>query len=251
MTSEEKYGLIEKYLAKELEGDALKEFETQLQTDVEFKEEVLLHQQVENTLKGEKIHDVRTVLKEIDKDWEAPSQKEDTAKIVNFNFRKFLTVAAAVVLLVIGYQWFSNSNLSAQEIYASNFETYPMLLDQRSNEDEYNSSILRQAISSYSKKENTDAILAFEKLLQEDSENIIYTFYLANAHLANNETDLAITYFQKIIFENDPNFVEQSRWYLSLAHLQKSDPENAKIWLKLIQEGQFKFKEAQKILKSI
>lgn len=252
MNSEEKYTLIEKYLAEELEGKDLTTFEAQLQTDAELKEELTLHRQITDTLKGQKVHDLRNVLKEVDQNWDDSSKKSKSAKIVKFNFRKILSVAAAIVLLFIGYQWFFNNDLSTQEIYASNFEPYPMLLDQRSIDEDGSPSItLNKAISFYSNKENAAATAAFQQLLESDPENIIYIFYLANSHLANQEAKKAVPYFEKIITLDDPSFVEQSRWYLALAYLQKNNKENAKAILEKIQKGQYHFREAQNILNNL
>ncbi len=250
MNSEEKYALIEKYLSKELEGDALESFEAQLQTDPELKEELVLHRQLSETLKGEKVHELRNVLKEVNENWEAPATTPDATKVVHFNFRRILSMAAAVALLLIAYHWFFNNNLSSQEIYASNFEPYVMVFDQRSGQAS-EVPTLDQAIDLYHNQDFGTSADAFEKILAEDPENMIYIFYTANARLANQEADKAIASFKKIIKANDVSFVEQSRWYLALAYLQKEDKESAKSWLEKIQNGQFKYKEAQDILSNL
>ncbi len=251
MNSEEKYTLIEKYFAEEMQGEELENFEAQLQTDAELKEELTLHRQLAETLKGEKVHELRSVLNEVDKNWEAPSKKDST-KVVKFNFRRILTIAAAVALLVIGYQWLTNSDLSPEELYASNFETYPMLLNQRSAEESTANSITyNNAITFYNKKEFTQAEAAFEKLLQDQPDNVSFQFYQANIFLASQNATDAIPIFQKILDGNNPLFEEQARWYLSLAYLQLDLKENAKALLEIIKKGQFKSKEASNILKQL
>lgn len=251
MNSEGKYTLIEKFLAKEMQGEELKKFEDQLQNDVELKEELVLHRQLTETLKGERVHELRNVLKEVDKNWEAPSKK-DSAKIVKFSFRRVLTIAAAVALFMISYQWFTNSNLSPEEIYASNFETYPMLLNQRSAEENTTSSVTyNNAITFYNKREYAQAEAAFEKLLQDQPDNISFQFYQANIFLASQNAADAIPVFQKILDGNNPLFEEQARWYLSLAYLQLGQKENAKALLEKIQQGQFQANEASNILQSL
>ncbi len=251
MNLEEKYTLIEKYLAEEMQGEELENFEAQLQTDVELKEELMLHRQLAETLKGEKVHELRSVLNEVDKDWKAPSKK-DSAKIVKFNFRRILTIAAVLVLLIVGYQWFTNNNLSSEELYTSNFEPYPMLLNQRSvEENTVNSITFNNAITFYNKNQFMEAEAAFDKLLQTQPDNISYQFYQANIFLASQNATDAIPIFQKIIAENNPLFGEQARWYLSLAYLQLGQKENARALLEKIQEGQFKAKEASTILNQL
>lgn len=250
MNSEEKHILIEKYLSNELEGDLLENFEAQLQRDPALKEELALHRQLGETLKGEKVHELRNVLNEVNENWETPATTANPAKVVKFNFRKVLSIAASVALLLAAYHWFLNTNVSSQEVYAANFEPYVMVFDQRSgNANEVTS--LDQAIVRYHNKDFGTSADIFEKLLAEDQGNMIYTFYVANARLANQETEQAIALFKKIIKANDLSFVEQSRWYLALAYLQKEDNESSKSWLEKIQEGQFKYKEAQEILSSL
>ena len=222
MNLEEKYTLIEKYLAEEMQGEELKEFEIQLQSDPELKEELNLHRQVAETLKGEKIHQLRNVLNDVEKNWEAPTKKDST-KIVKFNFRKVLTIAAAVTLLIIGYQWFTNINLSSEELYAANFETYPMLLNQRSvDENTANLESYNNAITFYSKGQNQEALVAFEELIQVQPDNITYQFYQANLLLSEKKSGEAIPIFQKILAGDHPLFEEQARWYLALAFLQNN-----------------------------
>lgn len=250
MNVEEKFTLIEKYLAEELQGEALKKFEAQLQTDEQLNEELTLHRQLADTLKGEKVHELRNVLKDVDKNWE-DSSKKDSAKIVNFNFKRVLAIAATIALFVISYQWFSNQELSSEEIYATHFEPYPMLLNQRSiDETTTDSEIYNNAISFYAKGENADALAAFDKLLDSQPDNITFQFYKANIHLSSMDATSAIPIFQKILTSENPNFIEQTRWYLALAHLQNDDKENAKVLLQEIKEGQFKFGKAKSILKN-
>ena len=93
MNSEEKYSLIEKFLSKKLEGAELENFEAQLQRDPGLKAELDLHRQLSETLKGEKVHELRNVLNEVNENWEAPATTADTTKVVNFNFRRVLSIA--------------------------------------------------------------------------------------------------------------------------------------------------------------
>ncbi len=250
MNLEEKYTLIEKYLAEEMQGEELHDFEKKLLNDSDLKEELNLHQQVAETLKGEKIHQLRSVLNDIDKKWETPS-KQKPAKVINFNFRRILTIAAAIALLITGYQLFTNSNLSSEELYAANFETYPMLLNQRDIDPTINIKAYSNAITFYLNGQNQEAIVAFDQLIKLEPDNNTYEFYKGNLLLAENKSDEAIPIFQKIINGNHPLLVEQTRWYLALAFLKQNDQENAKALLEEIKPGRYKSKEAAKILKQL
>ncbi|MEM6698220.1 MAG: tetratricopeptide repeat protein [Bacteroidota bacterium] len=250
MNPQEKYTLIEKYLAEEMRGEELENFEAQLQVDEALRDELELHQQISETLKGEKVHELRSVLKEVNQNWEDGSKKE-SARVIQFNLKRILTIAAAVVLLFFAYQFLMPSNLSSQEIYATHFEPYPMLLNQRSIDQKTDDqATYNNAISFYTKQQYPEALTAFEKLLATQPDNITYQFYQANILLADNKAEQAIPVFQKILDGDHPNFEEQARWYLAMAHLQREDLKNAKALLEKIEAGQYKSKEATKILKS-
>jgi tetratricopeptide (TPR) repeat protein len=252
MNTEEKYDLIEKYLDQRMTAEERYEFEQLLENDPVMKMEFELHQQVGDTLKGEKIHQLRDVLKETDNKWgmKDNAQKMKTRTI---NFRRIITIAATVLLFVMAYQFFfsSGGSISNEQLFADNFQPYQMLLSQRTLSEEEKDVILENAISAYTKGDFQDASKAFQELVQNDPEDISYQFYLAVANLGAENNEVAITTFTEIITAENNPFKEQSQWYLALAYLQNENTENAKKSLKEIQSGQFKYAEAQQILKEL
>ncbi len=249
MNLEEKYTLIETYLAGELQGEELNAFEEKLAVDSSLQDELNLHREVSETLKGEKVHHLRNVLKEVDQNWEGDAKKK-SGKVFPFNFRRMISIAAAVAMLFVAYQWFSNNNTSPQDLYAAHFEPYPMVLNQRSIDESTadNDALYNNMISFYAKKQNKEALNAFEQLIEKQPDNISFLFYKANILLAENKTTEPIAIFQKIIAQGNPLFIEQARWYLAMAYLQSNKKELAKAELAKIEKGQFKWKEASEIV---
>ncbi len=254
MTDEKKYELIERYLAEELSEAERADFENQLKVNADLREEVSLHQQVTETLRGEKVHELRDVIKEVDEKWASNKPKEN-AKVVSFPFRKIAALAAAVLALVLAYQFLSPKNTSSEALFADNFEPYKMILNQRSlipnPETEWMASEVKKAVAAYQAKDYAEASTLFQALSKETPDADAFQIYAANSELSLGHSDEAIVILNKLVEKAPPLLIEQSRWYLALAHLQKEDYASAKSQLQQIQSDGFKYKEAQKILRDI
>jgi hypothetical protein len=152
MNTEEKYDLIEKYLHQKMTEEEQRDFEQQIEKNPLLKLEVDLHQDIGESLKGEKIHQFRNVLKETDKNW-GTKKNDQKLKIRSINFRRVMAIAATVLLLVMAYQVFfsGDSALSNEQLFADNFQPYQMLLSQRSISEKDKNEVLENAISASSK----------------------------------------------------------------------------------------------------
>ena len=252
MKTEEKYDLIEKYLEQRMSAEERQKFEQAMIDNPAIKEEIELHRQVTATLKGEKVHELRSVLKAVDKNWGA-EKKEQKGVARTINFRRVIAIAATVLLMVMSYQFFFTSGgpVSNEQLFADNFQPYQMLLSQRGLSEGEKNIVLENAISAYSKGNYQSAASFFQQLSQNDPTDISYQFYLAVAQLGAKENDTSINLFQNIISTEGHPFKEQSQWYLALAYLQNGDNENARKTLSEIESGQFKNAEARQILEQL
>ena len=252
MNTKERYDLIEKYLDQKMSTGERQQFEEQLKNDPALKEELELHRQVSATLKGEKVHELRSILTDVDKNWgtEKTSQKGVARTI---NFRRVIAIAATVLLLVMAYQMFfiGGQSISNEQLFADNFQPYQMLLSQRNLSAEEKNATLENAISAYSKGDFQTASDAFQLLSENEPDDISYQFYSAVAQLGAEKNETAITIFSNIISTQSNPFKEQSQWYLALAYLQIEKTDDATKALQTIQKGQYKHKEAQQILKQL
>ncbi len=253
MTEEQKFELIENYLAENLSQPAQEDFERQLQTDSSLREALRLHQQVAATLKDEKVHQFRAALKQVDQGWQAPIPTT-TPKAKIFNFRRLIAIAATVLLLVFAYQIFlpSASN-SPTDLFAANFESYKMVLNQRSADrsDELNGDLVQMAVAAYEQEDFAQAALHFKQLQDESPGIIAFQFYHAVSALALKNTTVAIPLLENIRQQPQHLFIEQSQWYLALAYLQQGEKEKARTALQAIKENGYQYAEAQKLLKAL
>ncbi len=254
MEEQEKYDLIEQYLSGKMEKAAQLDFENQLKSNSALQQEVVLHRQVEESLKGEGIHDFRAKLKKADQKWETKhSNPKASTPIFSLPIRRLLLVAASFLLLVLAYNFFdSSSNQGGTNLYAQHFTPYKMVLNQRSSSNAPNTSpALTQAIEAYEQKDFATAAQAFATLQQESPKVLSLVFYQAISELSQQKPQTAIPLLKNILAQAPPLFVEQSQWYLALAYLQMEDQGAAQKELEKIVDGAFKYKEAQEILRSM
>jgi tetratricopeptide repeat protein len=243
-----KYNLIEKYLSGELSGSELEDFESQLKIDASLQEELDLHLQVAETLKGDQVHHFRTVLKKVDQDWQSPGSKKN-AKVFSLSIRRIAAFAAVAMVLIIAFQVFGpKTNLSNEALFADNFEPYKMILNQRSGASDPLTDSMNAAVGAYERKEFETASRLFQGLEEKTPDNGAYRLYIANAELSLGNTEIAIKLLEQLVKDASPLFIEQSRWYLALAYLQKGDMDSTKKELQQIKSGAFNYKEAQKLL---
>jgi predicted Zn-dependent protease len=107
---------------------------------------------------------------------------------------------------------------------------------------------LNQAIIAYENKNYKETSSAFQELQSNSPDLIALRFYTGLSELGEGNSDIATNIFKEILDTPDHLFVEQSRWYLALAYLQKGDRNAANLELTKIKKGQFKHDEAKIVL---
>lgn len=250
MTEEQKYDLIERYLAGDLAVAAKEKFEQQLQTDADLQATLALHRQVAESLKGEKVHQFRAALQAVDQDWQAPETQKDKPKKV-FSLSRMISLAAAILLLVFAYQvWWSTPKVSSSDLFAANFQTYKMVLNQRSVEerDSLYAPMLQSAAAAYEQRDFETAAKQFAQLQTARPDILAFQFYRAISALALKDNALAVSLLEKLQVQERHLFSEQSQWYLALAYLQKGETAKARKSLLGIKKGTYQYAAAQEIL---
>ena len=252
MTNPDKYQQIEAYLNHELDGEELEAFEAKLTEDTELQKEVELHQDVQETLKGENIYAFRQILREVNQDWEGPEKKQEVrggGKIIGLY--RWMAVAAAAIAFFLVYTFLIPTSNQPTDLFAANFDPYPMLLNERGGEPDIETAQLSEAIQAYSSGDYQQAIQGFQNLQNANNPLPAYQFYLALSYLANQESEAAIPLFEAINQNVKHAFYEQSQWYLGLAYLQNDDPAKAKEILASIAEGKYQYEAAQRLIQDL
>lgn len=253
MDQEAKYEQIEQYLAGQLSGTSLVEFENQLSKDPAFAQEVELHRNLADKLADSDLHNFRNTLKQVDQKWTAP-KKQATKTRRLFSIRNMMAIAATVVLIVIGLQFIGSlGQASNEQLFAQHYEPYRMLLNQRNtNEATDNIAVLeQQAITLYQDNNFKDAAEVFGQLSRQSVGRDLYDLYTGISYLSDNDPQMTIDLFSSLLEEAPPVIVQQTRWYLGLAYLKNEDQANAKKVLDQIEPTHFKYAEAQVILSKL
>ena len=139
-----------------------------------------------------------------------------------------------------------NQKSSTNELFANYFEPYRNVIQplERGSGDQDEKS---RAFYAYEKGDYEKAVRLFTDLFTATKEPY-YLFYKANALLKLEKANEAVPLLLEHLKTKD-TLSEKSTWYLALAYLKLNDKPNARITLKkVISDGKYKSKEAQKLL---
>jgi len=250
MDDQNKIELLEKFLAGSLNKEEKELFDSLIESDSTFKKEVDFQKDLQEDLAGESFHAFRETLKSADKSVQAAKPEARIRKLNSTLIRNIAGIAAGFLLIFFVYRSFDQPGaLNSGEIYASNLEDYPMLLNQRTIDTSSFSITLQKAIESYQLKEYSEASENFKLLSEQNPEVIAYQFYYGISNLFSGNLGLAEPILASLEQTEGHLFIEQSRWYLALLFIKKDQTGQAITILEKINPDQFKYDEGQKILK--
>lgn len=250
MEEEKKYDLIEKWIDQTLSPEEQKSFAEYQAENPTWEEEVRLHQHLSETLSDSNTQDFHAILQEVDETWEKPANSG--GRVIRLFKNPALAVAAGMALLlgVFGIYYFSRPH-SMPELYAEYHEEYPMVLNQRSEVQSVEDSVLTLAVSAYQRKDYKTADLHFLHLMTLNYENDAYPFYHGMCRLELGYLEDAILTFHAMRSEEPSPYQELARWYMGLACLKNQEAERARKTLSEIIPGAYKYEEAQEILSKL
>ncbi|HPE33770.1 MAG TPA: tetratricopeptide repeat protein [Bacteroidales bacterium] len=147
------------------------------------------------------------------------------------SFIKIFRYAAAAILLILiaGGSYFFLRPASTEKLFFRYFEAYPNIKTVKSGE----AGTMSKALLYYEVKDFDSAILLMNDILLREKNNAEIMFYLANAYLAEGESENAILWLKKSAAENS-DFSDQINWYLALAYLQQNDTKTARSHLEML-----------------
>ncbi|MEZ5059883.1 MAG: hypothetical protein R2879_22850 [Saprospiraceae bacterium] len=252
MDTQKKYELIENYLQGSMGPEEREDFERQMQNDATLQEEVFLHKALEEDLPGEQELDFQKSLKAVDQSWERSESGNKGGKIVSF----CVMAVAAILIVLIGAVFFTDifkQSSDPQQLFASNFEPYQMILNTRSgqNLNGNKQEQLNEALEAYAQKEYTKAASIFEDLTSDNADQELYELYAAVSRLAAGQAVSAAEKLETLQVKSSPSLRQQVRWYLSLAYLKSEQVNKAKTELQKISKDDFKYSEAKDILEAL
>jgi hypothetical protein len=237
--------IIEQYLEGTLGAEERKATEERAASDKVFNELIMLHKEVNESIRDKDFHSFRLLLDKV--------SDENLGKTISIRQKGFkfylLRIAAAVILVLaagitIRYALFQQIN--AEKLFLKYYESYDADAISRSGiSDEQN---LNQAMISYEQKDFEIAIVLLDKILAENRDHYMARFYKGLVLLETDSPAEAIESFKAIPNVWDSAYSEHRDWYLAMALLRNNNIAEANSILRKINaENGYYAKKAKKV----
>lgn len=241
---------LEKYLDDDLTPSERKWLEKELDGNDQLKSELEFRREVNRMLKDQEMFHLTSSLENAYEDY----QKDESHKpfLSSRVKQKLIAIASVAAFVVISVLLYLNNYkpLDKQELYTMYFEPYEATLFRSSSENV--DQILREAMQQYENQNYSQAIIWFERVLENDSLNVPTHFYSGISHMEIEEYREANESFNVVIDQKNNLFVEQAEWYLGFCYLMTDQTKKAKLQFKSIanSDGYYQ-KKASKVLRRI
>ncbi len=214
--------LIENYFERNLSDSEMKDFETRLLIDIEFKEEFELYKNVVAGIKESGEANLKAKLKEADSEIDKGA-KELSIKKSNKKRIYILSIAASFLLIVVaGFLWKMNQNPNLSTIASKYYEKDKGLpVTMSVSENNFNTLMNKYKTADYSR-----AKLDLDLLLKNNSNNDTVIYYLGVVEYELTNYTQAELQFKSI--KSESSFYQKAEYRLLLAYLQKNKIVDAK-----------------------
>ena len=166
-----------------------------------------------------------------------------------FSSRRWLAMAASLVLIAVSGYFLFFSDPSPQEVYEDFYQPYYNVL---STGERGPDQAELDAVGLYEQGRYQEALEVFEQQIVEEPDNSALIFYQGLNYLALEQSDQAIGNLQAVIDQSGGVLTQPAQWYLGLAYLQKGDLENARsVFETLLAESGAYQQEASDILQKL
>jgi len=210
---EENIYIIEQYIAGELKGKALEDFEEKLQNDPDFAADVKISQALHKHVSKKNV-DFLEAVKEADEAYHTKPETTQQAvpqSITRVRFMRRLLAAASILLLVAAGWWLISQNLSTPEqVFAEYYEKYApdTMMSGRSSYEK----LLKEGHKKLGEGQLDEAIADFDKIITGTDISIpikaYAKIYKALAYLRSNNLGA----FKKELDEIEhDNYVEEMK----------------------------------------
>jgi hypothetical protein len=243
MNKEERTILIEKYLDGELQGENLRDFESQLQNDKEFAQDYFLQKEIRNALSDWEIIDLREKLDKIQKNFKKEKQRAIIKKPI------FLYSACAfIALIIISSVLFFNDNYTNDDLYEKYYTHYDAGIQTRGSEKK-STDIYIQALKAYDNYQYVKAINLFNQMSDTSQSYYAKEYFTGLSYMELKNYNEAIKHFNFISNNKQNALYENVNWYLGLSYLKlKQNILAIEQFRKLVRDNSFYKKQSLDIL---
>ena len=216
----EKMDFIKRYFDEELSEKELRLFEEEFERDSKFRDEVKQYEQVVGGLKDARFRKMKGEFRSFED--QIHSRKSEhtlfTKRMVGYCIALGLLIG--FVVFAVNYT-ISNSEIESKLIFEEYFRPYPNVIEpvNRSGSVDAFDLELVEVMELYESKQYDKAILGFDKFILRNTEfKSEMLFYKGVALLAKGDAFGAANNFE--LMGASSCFVNQRKWYLSLALVQ-------------------------------
>ncbi|MBI5541382.1 MAG: hypothetical protein HY951_15055 [Bacteroidia bacterium] len=215
MNKEERTILIEQYLDGELQGENLKNFESQLQNDKEFAQDYFLQKEIRNALSDWEIIDLREKLDKIQKDFKKNKQRAIIKKPV-----LLFSACAVIAILIVSSIFIFDKSYTNDELYEKYYTHYVAGIQTRGIE-KTTTDTYTQALKAYDNKQYIEAIDLLNRIPDTSQTHTIAKEYFTGlSYMELKKYDEAIKHFNSVADDYQTAFHENIIWYLGLCYIK-------------------------------
>ncbi|PRY89865.1 tetratricopeptide repeat protein [Mongoliibacter ruber] len=231
---QEEFERIEQYIFGNISAEESDAFELEMESDNDLRKKYL---EVKTIISGLEEAALREDLEIFHKEMEAPTQRITTNRSINY---WPWAAAAAIFLCIVAAVWtIYPPTPSHERLFAQFYQEDPGLITAMSSASNYE---FDRAMVDYKSGKYEEAIVRWEKLIQNNPENDTLQYFLGASNLALKKADPAIFYLNSFVSKEESAFYEDATWYLALAYLlggkvdeainmlnQSQNPQTAKL----------------------
>lgn len=234
---------IERFLDGTMKDKEKAEFEKKIASDKKLASEVALHQEINNAIKEEDVHQFRIKIRSI---------LHNNSYTTNLRTRvtRFIKYPiAATILILIGLSlWQLLLNKSSLEVYNMFYKPYQTDISTRSGEQL--SDKIQLSYLLYQEGDYNASFNILKNYLSENFNDQTAHFYFGMNALELQQYDLAIKELESVAKDLSTPFSIHAQWYLAMIHLKTDQQGMAIKYLRqLAESNNFYSERAKKILK--
>jgi tetratricopeptide (TPR) repeat protein len=241
---------IQKYLDLDLSDKDMKRFEADLEASPGLQADLNLYREVDEAIADTEVLAFRDQLNDLRKD----SRQSSVTKKVQIRFTRpwhYAATAAVALILAIGFASILDRPLSNKDLLKKYYKPYEVALINRSNDAQLDL-MLRHAQQLYQEGEFSEAVVYFERVLEEKPEQVATNLYTGISYFEMEKYQAAGKSLNKVIEHHDNLYVDQADWYLAFCFLATEENDRARRqFARIASSNSFYRKDAEKILRKL
>ncbi len=166
-------------------------------------------------------------------------------------FRLVAVAASLLLLLSVGWFWFSNSSTTVQQLADQHLSTPFALIEANTRGEQSIEKLRGKALEAYHQQNYTQAIVYLQQITTEQAAKVDDLFQMGLCHIYKNPPAYqnAIVSFEQAQLLDKNAFQDEMNWYMALCHIKLDQKKQAKIFLEeVINSPSSRQQEAAKTL---